>query len=139
MLTLPHQTENGSLLLPLRSKVETLLEDLAAVSAKTQAEMESLKAEEKRAEEEEQDKFPLLQKKKNALYLITRTNWGKSTGDGGSSKGFVVNPAKNDLHPFRVSGEGDEASRNLVWEFIAAGVGAKWRRKPISANGDEQE
>ncbi len=48
-----------------------------------------------------------------------------------SLEGYVVNVAKNDLHWFRTErglGADDNATRNLVWEFIAAGVGAKWKR-----------
>ncbi len=48
-----------------------------------------------------------------------------------SLEGYVVNVPKNDLHWFRTEsdrGAADNATRNLVWEFIAAGVGAKWKK-----------
>ncbi len=40
----------------------------------------------------------------------------------------MINVAKSDLHPFRMDGSGDDTTRNMVWEYIAAGAGAKWRK-----------
>ncbi len=42
--------------------------------------LESLALEQKEADREEEDKFPLLQAKKNALYRITRIEWDKVRG-----------------------------------------------------------
>lgn len=80
--------------------------------------------------EEEDKKFPLLQAKKNALYIITRANWERVSSDAGIIKGFIINPVGNDLHPFQVDRRdlNDDTNRSILWEYIAAGVGAKWKK-----------
>lgn len=79
---------------------------------------------------EESDHVPALRAKKNVLYQVTRVCWDRVSKHQHLVEGFVLNQFKQDVSTFKIDRRDPENTsfyRNLVWDFIGAGVHPAWK------------